>query len=175
MSKWGAYFMIEIYDYSNRRGILVPMLPKMYEIITKNATLDKMAGIAPPEHIITWQHRVKKELTDLSRRFIVAMDCGTLAGFLFYRYQGGDVYIEELQIAWIQRNKPQILDGFLKKLELDAGTENALFYVNDRIKTEASKEILASVGLREKHEGGWECLGDRTATSTALRIRYIRA
>ena len=166
--------MIEVFDRSGRRGVLVPMLKKIHELIATNALRDTAAGLPPPDNYIIWSHKMRKQLVDIKWRFLVAMDGATIAGLMFYRYLDTAIYIEELQIAWAYRKNPQVIEGLLRKLEFDPGTKVAVFYANDRMKLEPDKEILASVGFRDEHEGGWECLGSFADAVNAIKLRYNR-
>ena len=161
--------LITITDHSSRRGVLVAMLKSIYALIADNAQKRKAT---PPDNFITWQHVVKPQLLDISRRFFSAMDGDILVGVFFYRYSDGNIYIEELQIAHSYRNNPQILEGFLKKLESDQNAASMTFYANDRMQQEQNKEILATVGIKQEFENGWECLGTFTEMSNALKLRY---
>ena len=164
--------MLEIMDYSSRRGVIVPILAKIHAILKENAEKDKTQE--PPPHIITWQQDKRKELLDINRRYLVALDGNVLSGFFFYRYDGGKIYIEDIQVAWSHRNNPHVIDGFLKKLEFDPGTKDAAFYASERVKRDADKEMLASKGFKEEHEGGFEKLGTFSQASAAIKIRYSK-
>jgi len=166
--------MLEFFDYSNRRGTLVGLLPNIHKLLTENANRDKLAGIQPPEHIVTWSQKMKTQLLDINRRFLVAMEGKILAGILFYRYEGTNLYIEDLHVTWAFRNKPHVAEGLLKRLEYDANAKNAAFYASERIKTDADKEILASVGFKETHKDGWESLGSMSTAIGILKLRYNR-
>jgi hypothetical protein len=165
---------MEFHDYSNRRGVLVPLLPKVHAMYKENSVRDRLSAIEPPEHLITWQHKQREILVDINRRFLVALDGNTLVGVLFYRHAGKDIYIEDLQIAWPYRNNPHIIDGFLKRLEYDPLTKEAVFYASERIKIEADEEVLVAKGLKKKHIDGWENLGSFSKASLALKLRYNR-
>jgi len=172
--------MLEFIDYSSRRGAMVALLPKIHALLTEIAVRDKIAGITPPEHLVTWQHKARKELLEVHRHFLVAMDGNMLAGLFFYRYdkdskEKNNVYIEDVQIAWIFQKNALVLEGLLKKLEYDADARNATFFASDRIRIETNKEILASVGFKEKKEGEWENLGNFKEMANALKVRYSRA
>ncbi|MCL2840545.1 MAG: hypothetical protein FWE05_07190 [Defluviitaleaceae bacterium] len=166
--------MLTFIDYSSRRGALVPLLPKMHKMFTENAMNDTLSGIAPPENIIIWRQKMSSRLVDISRRFLVAYDTDVLVGILIYRYDSTDIYIEELQISWLYRDNPNVLEGLIKKLEYDSGTKDATFFASERIKIEADKEKLAAVGISEARENGWEKLGSLPVTIAALKIRYNR-
>lgn len=166
--------MIEIHDYSGRRGALVPFFPKIHAMLKENAERDKMAGLEPPEHIVTWTQKLRKVLLDINRRFIVAADGGNLAGVFFYRYDATKVFIEDLQIAWAYRNNPNVIEGFLKKLEYDQAAKDATFYASERVKIDSDKEILAAKGFKTTHEDGWEELGTLQQAAGAIKIRYSR-
>ncbi|MDR0272506.1 MAG: hypothetical protein LBI27_04230, partial [Clostridiales bacterium] len=166
----------EIKDYSTRRGVIVPILPKIHKLLKENAEQDKLACIEPPEHLITWQHKMRRELVDINRRFLIAVDGPNVAGFFFYRYDGKKIYIEDFQVAWAYRNNANVIEGFLKKLEFDKGTTDAVFYASERVKIEANSEILASKGydVKKTDDEGWEELGPLKQTAGALKMRYIR-
>ena len=166
--------MLEFFDYSNRRGVLVGWLPKIHTLLKNNALRDTLAGIQPPEHIVTWTQKMKAGLLDINRRFLVATEGTMLAGILFYRHENGNVYIEDLHVDWAFRKNPQVVEGLLKKLEFDTNAKDATFYASERIKSDADKEILASVGFKESHEGGWENLGGLSTTIGILKLRYNR-
>ena len=168
---------MEFHDYSNRRGALVQFLSKMHEIMKENAEQDKQGNIEPPEHIITWTQKKRKELTDITRRFYVAQDGGDgsiLAGFIFCRIDGGKAYIEEVQLARAYRNNPLVLDGLLKKLEFEPLIKDAEFFASERVKANADEEMLAAKGFKAEREDGFEKLGTFAQASAALRIRYSR-
>jgi len=167
--------MLEFNDYSNRRGAIVPLLSKIHAIFAENAAKDTMAGIAPPEHIITWRQKMNSQVLDINRRFLVAQEGSTLAGIFIYRYDGANIYIEELQILWAYRNNPTVLEGLLKKLEYDTGAKDATFFASERVKMDADKEKLAAVGLGDTHQDGWEKIGSLSMTVNAMKIRYNRA
>ncbi|MCL1878563.1 MAG: hypothetical protein FWF80_06870 [Defluviitaleaceae bacterium] len=167
--------MLEINDYSNRRGVIVPMLPKIHAMLVENATRDKLASLEPPEHLIVWSQKMRKVLTDVSRRFFVAQDGGFLAGIFFYRYEGEKIFIEDVQIAWAFRNNPGVIDGFLQRFDYDQGTKDATFFASERIKSEADKEMLASKGFKKELEDGWERLGTYSQAVAAIKLRYNRS
>ena len=158
--------MITISDYSNRRGALVPLLKPIYSILSQN--------VGEIENIIFWQQKMRKNLVDISWRFLVAKQEADLVGFFFYRYSGTNIYIEELQLAKAYRNNQQALDGLLKKLEQDHNAKTATFFSNDRMKLEHNKEILASVGFKDTFEDGWENLGGFESAVNAIKVRYSR-
>ena len=166
--------MLEFFDYSSRRGALVTLLPKIHALQTENAQKDKLAGIAPPEHIVTWQQKKKAILLDIKWRFLVALDNETLLGIFFYRYEDTNIYVEDLHISYSQRDNKTIVEGLLKKLEYDINAKEATFFAGERIKSESDKEILASVGFKEQHEGGWENIGTLSQAVNTLKIRYTR-
>ena len=157
--------MIEIFDHSNRRGVLVPMLKNIHALISQN--------VSPMENFILWSHKIRKILLDINWRFLTATSGTNVVGLLFYRYEGGAIYIEEMHISRTHSKNPQVtLDGLLKKLEFDQGTKDAIFYASDKLKQEANKEILAAAGFKDEHAGGWECLGSFSETVNALKLRY---
>jgi hypothetical protein len=165
--------MLEINDYSSRRGVIVPLLPKIHAMLKENAENDKLAGLEPPEHVITWTQKMRKDIVDINRRFFVALDGANLAGILFYRYDGTDIYIEDLHVAWPFRHNAGVIEGFIKRLEFDGGTKDAKFFASDRVKIESDKEILESKGFKSRGEG-WETLGTFKQTVAALKLRYNR-
>jgi len=166
--------MLEVNDYSSRRGAVVPLLPKIHEMLKVNAERDKLSGLEPPEHIITWKQKMNKAITDINRRLLVALDGGILAGIFFYRHDGGNIFVEDIHVAWAYRKNAGVIDGFLKRLEYDGGTKTATFFLGERIKIDAEKEILASKGFKEAHEDGWEKIGTLSQVSAEIKSRYNR-
>ena len=166
--------MIEINDYSGRRGVLVAMLPKIHAIMKDNAGRDKFGLTKQPEHLVTWQQKTRQTITDIRRRLIVAQDGEMIAGILFYLCDGGKVFIEDVQVAWAYRNNPTVIDGFIRRLECDPGSKDAVFFASERIKTDANTEILASKGFKKTYENGMEELGTLSQACQALKIRYSR-
>jgi hypothetical protein len=183
--------MLEINDYSSRRGVLVPLFPKIHAMLKENSERDKFSNLEPPEHLIIWQQKIRQVILDINRRFIVAMDGGNLAGIFFYRIgkvdgvgkidgigkvdgNEGKIFIEDVQAAWSYRNNTHIIDGFLKKLEFDKHSKDATFYASQRIKIDYDKELLAAKGFKTVHEDGWEKLGTYSQAAGAIKIRYNR-
>jgi hypothetical protein len=169
--------MLEIHDYSSRRGVLVPLLPKIHAMTKDNVAKDKLTNLEPPEHVVTWTQKMRKVILDINRRFIVAVDGGNLAGIFFYRSDlrvGKKIFIEDVQVAWAYRNNPHVIDNFLKKLEYDQNTKDATFYASERIKIDHDKELLAAKGFKTTHEDGWERLGTFSEAAGAIKIRYNR-
>jgi len=171
--------MIEITDYSGRRGALVPLFPRIHEITKENALRDKVAKLEQPEHVVTWQHKMRKVILDISRRFVVARDGAFLAGIFFYRFDAQDrqkVYIEDVQVAWAYRNSTDVMDGFLQRVEKDpiAGVKGVTFFASKRIKIDADSEKLLSRGHTFERENGWEKLGTFAQAAAALKTRYYR-
>jgi len=164
----GGYNMskIEVFDHSGRRGALVPMLKNIHALIAQN--------VPQTENFILWSHKMRKHLVDINRRFLTVSADTTLAALLFYRYEDTTIYIEEMHVSPLHIKNPQVVEYLLKKLELDPGTKDAIFYANDRMKLAANKEILAAAGFKDEHAGGWECLGDFSATCNELKLRYTR-
>ena len=157
--------MIEVMDQSARRGAIVPLLDSVYKIIAANGT--------PMTHIITWKQKMSKNLVDINWRFIVAIEAGRLVGFLFYRYQGPNIYIEELHTAPDKKTDASIIQGLLAKLELDNGTKGAAFYINGRMQLAKREEMLAAVGLVPELENGWQCIGNLEEVKNEIKGRYL--
>jgi|GEM_PF-6228354 len=126
-----------IHDYSTRRGVLVPLLEKVHAMYRELAEHDKLSGLAMPEHIITWTQKRRKELVDIERRFFVALDGGELVGFFFYKHEGENILLEDVQ------GSPEVIEGFLKKLEYDTAAKDKTFYAGERIRRCADEEIVA--------------------------------
>jgi len=175
--------MLEINDYSNRRGVIVPMLPKIHAMLAENATRDKLASLEPPEHLIIWTQKMRSVLTDVNRRFFIAQDGGFLAGIFFYRYEktdaqtdaGAKIFLEDVQVGWAFRNNSGVIDGFLQRLDFDAPAKDATFFASERVKSEADKEILAAKGFKkELDENGYEKLGNYSQAVAAVKLRYNR-
>ena len=166
--------MLEISDYSGRRGVIVPLLPKIHALLKETAEKDTLAAFAPPEHYILWKQNAYKKLVEVHRRWLVVLDGPALAGFLFYHFETSiDVYIDELRIAWAYRNNGAVftllLDKFANNHEVRKVTS---VFASLAVKKETSQEILASVGFGETFEGGWEPLGSLSDAVGALKLRY---
>jgi hypothetical protein len=168
--------MLEINDYSSRRGVIVQLLPQIHALLKANAQ-EKLTNLVPPEHVITWTQKMRRVVLDINRRFIVAVDGGNLAGIFFYRSDlrnGKKIFFEDVQVSSKYKNNPLVIDGFLKKLEFDQNAKDATFYASERIKIDFDKELLAAKGFKVEHEDGWEKLGDFKDAAGALKIRYNR-
>ena len=171
--------MIEITDYSGRRGAMVPLFPKIHEITKENVQRGKFAKLEQPEHVVTWQHKMRKVILDISRRFIVARDDAFLAGIFFYRIDAQNqqiVYVEDVQVAWAYRNSSEIMDGFLRRVEKDpiAGVKGVTFYAGKRIRIDVETEKLVARGHKFERESGWEKLGTFAEAAAALKARYSK-
>ena len=116
--------MFEVFDYSARRGALVPLLPSIYKIICETK-------IKNPENIIFFKHRMSKLLIDINYRWIILNEKKSLAGFLFYRYSGEDIHITDLALSKSVSKPKDAISMILKKMEYDSGTKTADFYEND--------------------------------------------
>lgn len=171
--------MLEIVDYSSRRGVIVSLLPQIYALFSENAKQDVMAGLEPPENIILWKQSMRKALVDVQKHWLFVLDGEHIAGLMFYRMgagaETGCVFIEELQMAWRCRQKEAVLALLLDKFLLDRGV-NACGEVlsGARIKNDANKELLASVGFGEIYPGGYQTLGAPKSAVAALKLRYQR-
>jgi hypothetical protein len=167
--------MLELTDYSNKRGGLVTLLPKIHALFTENAAKDTLARFAPPENIILWKQRYNKMVVEISRRFLIVTDGTAIAGLMFYHFKDGSVYLDELQIAWHYRHNQAVFnmltERFSNSNEVKAVTA---FYAGANIKSPADKELLASVGFMETFPDGWEPLGNLAEAVGALQTRYIR-
>jgi hypothetical protein len=168
--------MLEITDYSGRRGGLVAFLPKIHALFAENAARDALAGFKQPENIILWKQKYSKELIEIHRRFLLVTDLQSIAGLMFYHFKGGAVYIDELQTAWQNRNNPAVFNMMIDKFSTSNEVKScAEIFAGTNIKSSADKELLASVGFKETFPGGWEPLGSLTEAVGALRQRYQRS
>jgi len=167
--------MIEITDFSGRRGAVVPILPKIHELLKTNATQDKLTSVEAPEHIVIWQQKMRRFILDINRRLFIAQDGNDVVGIFFYRHDGANIMIEEVQIAWKSRHNQLIMDGFLKKLEQDPKTRDATFFADVRIKKNSDKEMLAAKGLKDAADNEPEQLGTFGQAAAAMKIRYARS
>jgi hypothetical protein len=168
--------MLEIMDFSSRRGGLVPLLPKIHAMLTENAAKDVLAGYRQPENIILWKQKAYKELVETHRRFLLVTDVQSVAGLLFYHFNDSAAYIDELQTAWQYRGNTAVFnllaDKFAANKDVKACTQ---IFAGENIKSPADKELLASVGFKETFPGGWEPLGSLPEAVNALRLRYQRS
>ena len=118
--------MFEVFDYSARRGAIVPLLPSIYKIICETK-------IRNPENIIFFKHRMSKLLIDINYRWIILNERKLLAGFLFYRYENETIYITDLALSKYVKSPLDAITMILKKMEYDQGTKTANFYENDAL------------------------------------------
>ena len=168
--------MLESHDYSGRRGVLVPLMPKVHALLTETAKKEPLAGIEPPINIILWRQEIYKLLVEIHRRWLMVMDGPAIAGLMFFYFdKNGDTYINELRIAWPYRHNngvfPLLIDRFMK----DPGVKNSKnVFAGPNVKKEANQELLASVGFEAHFENGWEPLGNPTDAAGVLKLRYLR-
>ena len=172
--------MLETFDYSNRRGIIPPMLDKIYGVISEYAANDKLAGLPPLPNLIIWKQRMRKILVDISSRWLFAMDGTAVAGLLFYRFgkepeNAGNVYIDELIVAWGYKDDESVFGALLDKfVNNDSVKDCPEVFAGERVRRDADKELLASKGFAEKYPGGYQSLGAPEQAADALRLRYAR-
>ena len=164
--------MLKVTDFSSHRGGVLSLLPKIHSMFKENAAADKSGTLKNPGHIVTWQQRIKKQLTDINWRFIIAAFDKKLAGVMFYRFEEENAYIEEFQFDKDFIGDELVFDQILKKIEMDKKAHTAVFYVSKHIKLEKNKEILASVGIKDE-QGEYEKLGTLNETRGNLKIRFF--
>ena len=169
--------MLKVTDYSNQRGGVVKLLPKIHRMFKENALTDRSGTLQDPGHLVTWQQKMSKLLVDVNWRFIAAVDGDELAGVLFLRFFSSDevteAYIEEMQFSRRFYGDTAVFDAVFAKLAMDRKTGDAVFFVSERVRLEKNKEILASVGLVEVATGGFERLGSLSEARASLRIRFF--
>ena len=171
--------MPDVFDYSSRRGAIVPLLPLVHDVMKENAAKDKLRAMEPPVGIVTFRQNMGPMLLDINRRFLFAMEKKgehrNVVGFLFYRYgEGNRVYIEDMELAWKYRGDGATVLALLAKLEFDQRVKEGDFFGSERLKKPSDKEILADVGFHESFPDGWEPLGPLKDAINALRLRYSR-
>ena len=165
--------MLKVTDYSNHRGGVVALLPQIHSMYKENALADKSGVLQNPGHIITWQQQLKKRLTDINWRFLVATQKDRLVGVLFYRYEAGNAYIEEFQFHKNFEGDTEAFDQIFKKLEMDNKSSKAVFYVSRFVKLEKNKELLASAGFKEVSTDEYEQLGSFGEARASLKLRFF--
>ena len=165
--------MLKITDYSKHRGGVVALLPQIHAMYKENALADKSGTLQNPGHIITWQQQIKRRLTDINWRFLIATQRDKIVGVMFYRYSGSNAYIEEFQFHKDFEGDTEAFDMIFKKLEMDNKSAGAVFYVSRFVKLEKNKEILASAGFKEVSEDGYELLGSFNEARGSLRLRFF--
>jgi len=171
--------MSDVFDYSSRRGAIVPLLTAVHALLKENAEKDKIRAMEPPEGIVAFRQKMGPLLLDINRRFLFAMDIkGSqrgIVGFLFYRFgEGNRVYIEDMELAWKHRTDGNTVLAMLNKLEFDPRAKAGDFFGSERLKKPSDKEILAGAGFHEHFTDGWEPLGTVKDATGALRLRYGR-
>ncbi len=166
--------MLEVNDYSNRRGALVPLMPKLHALLTENAEKDTLAAYAKPENIIFWKQKMGKAFLDIGNKFLLVTDGADIAGLMFYRIENGAAYLSQLQTAWRYRHNPAVLEMMLEKFVYNNEVKAcAKVFAGENIRSPRNKELLAAVGFKETFPDGWEPLGNAAEAAGTLRARYI--
>ena len=165
--------MLRVTDYSNHRGGVITLLPQIHSMYKENALADKSGVLQNPGHIITWQQKIKKRLTDINWRFLIATQKDKLVGVLFFRYNGTNAFIEEFQFHKNFEGDTYAFDQIFKKLEMDKKSQSAVFYVSQFVKLDKNKEILASAGFKEVSGDEYELLGNLNEARASLRLRFF--
>ena len=152
-----------VIDYSGRRGAIVPLLPKIYELY-------KARGLTQ-DHYVHWSQAVRKELVDIRTKWVIAQQGTDLKGLLQYRVDADTLYVEVLLL------QPGVdVMPVLKKFERDGVVRSCgTFYFSRNLKKTTNNEILDSVGLLsepEYHENGYRRIGDLNSALTELQLRY---
>ncbi len=165
--------MPEVIDYSNRRGALVPLMPKIHALLTENAEKDTLAAFAKPENIIFWKQKMGKAFLEIKNRYILTVNAGDIAGLMFYRLEDGAAYISQLQAAWQYRRNPTIIEAMIDKFITNNEVKTCReVFAGENIKAPHDKELLAAVGFKDTFPDGWEPLGSVSDAAGALRTRY---
>ena len=170
--------MLEVYDYSNRRGVIALMLTKIYAVMAENAEKDRQASLPPPGNRVLWTQRYKKIVVEINRRWLFVMDGNSIAGFLFYRLEenGSRIYLDEFMLAWPYRHNAPVFTMLLDKFMNDRAVRDASeVFAGERIRIEHDKEMLAAVGFKDEYADGYESLGAPDKAADALKLRYGRA
>ena len=165
--------MLKVTDYSSHRGGVVNLLPKIHSMYKENALADKSGVLQNPGHIVTWQQKIKKRLTDINWHFVIATQKDRLVGVLFYRYERNNAYIEEFQFHKNFEGDIEAFDQIFKKMEMDKKSSSAVFYVSRFVKLEKNKEILASAGFKDTSTDDYEQLGSFSEARASLKLRFF--
>ncbi|MDR1664177.1 MAG: hypothetical protein LBR83_04550 [Clostridiales bacterium] len=166
--------MLEAIDYSSRRGVIVPMMDMIYDLIAENIEKDKQAGFPPLENKIIWKQRFRVALMEIERRWVFVMEGKLTTALLFYRFSGGDkLFIDELMVAWPYRNNKMIFPMLLDKFRFDDAVKKySAIYAGERVRVEENAEILAAAGFKGEYENGYQLLGSLPEAVDALKMRY---
>jgi hypothetical protein len=169
--------MLEIHDYSNRRGVLVPLLPKIHALLKETAEKETLAAFEPPEHIILWKQTMHKKLVEIHRRWLMVLDGPALAGFMFFHFgRDKNIYLDEIRTAWAYRHNKGVFtllhDRFINDPHIKSKTDITV-YGGVNIRREANQEILASVGFEQTFENNLEPLGSPSEAAAILKLRYL--
>ena len=166
--------MLEILDYSARRGVVALMLDKIYSALDENASCEKLSNAKPPGNKILWKQSYKKILLETERRWLFAMEGDKIAGFVFYRLGvGGRVYLNEFLLSPDYTSDRAVFSALLDKFFYDPSVKNcAGIFAGENVRIEHDKELLASVGFRDEYEDGFQSLGGPADAAGALKIRY---
>ena len=150
--KWEVA-MLAFYDFSARRGAMVPLLAQIYDLSLAScaAASDKRVIPSPPENFIFWRQRMYKQLVEVPRRWLVAVEGNVVAGVLFYYHENANLHIDTLHIVANHPKYTAVVVGLLDKLALDPASKDADFFVDG------------------------EVLGRWAEAKSALTLRYTKA
>jgi len=139
---------VEVIDYSQNRGEIVPLLPRMFGIIAANMREIALTGNTIEEDRISWTQAMHEELRSPDKHWIFVFSGETLAGYTLYRIAGDTLHMDEIQVAkGFQRDGkafPMLMGKMLRDAK-EAGVHKLHTYVNRQ--NTKSRGIVQAMGL----------------------------
>ena len=144
---------MQLRDYTGQPEEIEPLLPRMFEIISRNMREIAPSGHTLEEDCISWTQAMHEELRNPEKHWILLFSSNTLAGYTLYRISGDTLYMDEIQVAKGFQGDGRAFPMLMGKLLEDAraaGVETLFSYANrQNIK---SQGILGAMGLQVYEE-----------------------
>jgi len=144
---------VGVIDYSQRREGIIPLLPRMFGIISRNMREIAPTGNTLEEDYVSWTQAMHDELQNPDKHWIFVFSGEELAGYTLYRIIGDTLHMDEIQVAkgfqGDGRAFPMLMGKLLRDAE-EARVHTLRCYVN-RLNIK-SRGIVQAMGLRAVEE-----------------------
>ena len=140
-------------NYTDRKSEILPLLPRMFEIISRNMHEIAPTGNDLEEDRAAWTRAMHEELQNPDKRWILLFSGDKLAGYTLYRITGETLYMDEIQLAKEFHGDGMAFPMLMGKLLRDAkeaGVRTLHSYVNRQ--NAKSRGIVQAMGLRQVQE-----------------------
>jgi len=140
---------VEVIDYSQSREEIIPLLPRMFTIISQNMREIAPTGSTLEEDRASWTQAMHEELHHPDQHWIFIFSGEELAGYTLYRIVGDTLHMDEIQVAKGFQGDGRAFPMLMGKLLEDAsaaGTETLVSYANRR--NLKSQRILSAMSLK---------------------------